>query len=466
MMIEMFVNVYVSRFFNWVVETSIMASILVGLILCVKTLIRNKLTPRWHYMLWMILIVRLLLPWAPESSYSIYSIFSYSNDTTVLFRQDQIAVSPANELIQGKNDVDDIERVHTPDSIRLTEENKNQMYSKKQKNNETISLYTIILYIWLTGIIILGFASFIMNRRLLFYIKKQPVITDKRIIKIFENCKKSMSVHQDISLLLAEKVSSPTVFGMIRPKVLLSSLHMKNLDEQQLRHIFYHELAHIKRRDIGVNWLLYSLLILNWFNPILWYAYSCMREDQELACDAFALTFMDSGEQIAYGHTIIKLLEHYSSYYQAPNLVNLSRNKRTLKRRILMIKTFKKKPYHWSILGLVTVATISIVSLLNAHTAEPTQTKKEQKIEKSTTHKTNINPIGALAIDYGNGQVLASNEHYQFEVQQRSPEKISGDSYIVITREQQEAIKSSQAKNGFFETKEGTKIFFGKISNN
>ncbi|PGD69640.1 transcriptional regulator, partial [Bacillus toyonensis] len=99
----------------------------------------------------------------------------------------------------------------------------------------------------------------------------------------------SMSVQQDIPLLLAGKISSPTVFGFIRPKVLLSSVHMKVLDEQQLRYIFHHELAHIKRRDVGVNWLIHGLLIPNWFNPILWYAYSCMREDKELACDAFAL---------------------------------------------------------------------------------------------------------------------------------------------------------------------------------
>ena len=151
-----------------------------------------------------------------------------------------------------------------------------------------------------------------------------------------------MSVKRDIPLLLAGKIASPTVFGFLRPRVLLSRAHMKVLDEQQLRYIFHHELAHIKRRDVGVNWLMHGLLILNWFNPILWYAYSCMREDQELACDAFALTYIDSEEKLAYGHTIITLLEHYSSYYQVPSLANLSRNKRTLKRRILMIKNLKE----------------------------------------------------------------------------------------------------------------------------
>ncbi len=176
-----------------------------------------------------------------------------------------------------------------------------------------------------------------------------------------------MSVKRDIPLLLAGKIASPTVFGFLRPRVLLSSAHMKVLDEQQLRYIFHHELAHIKRRDVGVNWLMHGLLILNWFNPILWYAYSSMREDQELACDAFALTYIDSEEKLAYGHTIITLLEHYSSYYQVPSLANLSRNKRTLKRRILMIKKLKKNSYRWSAFGVVAIIAVSSVSLLNAH---------------------------------------------------------------------------------------------------
>ncbi|PEB40825.1 M56 family metallopeptidase [Bacillus pseudomycoides] len=374
-MIDMFVNIYLPHFFDWVIETSIMASIVVGLILCIKILFRNKLTPRWQYLLWMILIVRLLLPWSPDSSYSIYSILSYSNDTSVILHQ--------KEPVQEKAAIDDTkmvtnENTYAPSYTQVAEENKQQTHRNENKSDVTFSFYTILLYIWLAGVIVLGLATMIMNRRLRLYIKNQPVITDERIVTIFDNCKKSMSLQQNIPLLLAGKISSPTVFGFFRPRVLLSSVHMKILDEQQLRYIFHHELAHIKRRDVGVNWLMHGLLILNWFNPILWYAYSCMREDQEMACDAFALTFIGSEEQIAYGHTIITLLEHYSSYYQVPSLANLSRNKRTLKRRIRMIKKFQKKSYRWSALGVVAIIAVSSVSLLNARADVPANPQKEQ----------------------------------------------------------------------------------------
>ncbi|PEY28293.1 transcriptional regulator [Bacillus cereus] len=380
-----------SRFFDWVIETSIMASILVGLILCVKILLRNKLTPRWQYILWMILIVRLLLPWSPDSSYSIYSILSYSNGTSDTFHQEPVAVSSSKE----RTDIDDTKIVTKKENYvsGLTQpvESKKQTYSNQKQNDDTFSLYTTALYIWLAGVIILAFATVIMNRRLLLYINKQPVITDERIVKTFENCKKSMSVQQDIPLLLAGKISSPTVFGFFRPKVLLSSVHMKVLDDQQLRYIFHHELAHIKRRDVGVNWLMHGLLILNWFNPILWYAYSCMREDQEMACDAFALTYIDSEEQLAYGHTIISLLEHYSGYYQVPSLANLSRNKRTLKRRILMIKKFQKRSYRWSAVGMMAIITVATLSLVNANAEETHPNSKDSLLANAEDTPTSVN---------------------------------------------------------------------------
>ena len=139
---------------------------------------------------------------------------------------------------------------------------------------------------------------------------------------------RSMKMKKVVSLRLAGKIASPTVFSFFRPKVLLSKTY-ESIKRATITTCFYHELAHIKRNDVAVNWIMYSLILLNWFNPILWYAYFCMREDQELACDAYALTFIDKEEQIAYGHTIITLLEHYS--YQVPSLANLSRNKRTLK---------------------------------------------------------------------------------------------------------------------------------------
>ncbi len=177
---------------------------------------------------------------------------------------------------------------------------------------------------------------------------------------------------------------------------------------------------------------------------ILWYAYSCMREDQELACDALALVYIDLEEHPAYGRTIISLLEHYSGYYQVPSIADLSRNKRTLKRRILMIKRFQKKSYRWSTIGFITIATISVLTLLNAHTEETKQLTKESP----ATHKNNKYPTGAIIINYGIGEVSASNGQYQFEIKQKPSGKVNGNQNMVITRENQELAENSGLREG------------------
>ncbi|RAN91322.1 methicillin resistance protein [Bacillus sp. SRB_28] len=383
-MIDTLINVYLPHLFDWLIETSLMASILVGFILCIKVLFRNKLTPRWQYMLWIVLMIRLLLPWSPDSSYSIYSLLSYSSSVSEVIPKNM----PSTESIVN------IETNHTVElesnSETVTKNGEPEVNASAEQQT-TFSLYKLALYVWLAGVIVLAVITFITNRRLYSYIKKQADITDEQVVTVFNRCKRSMKMKKAVSLRLAGKIASPTVFSFFRPKVLLSKKHMKVLNEQQLQYVFYHELAHIKRNDVAVNWIMYSLLLLNWFNPILWYAYFCMREDQELACDAYALTFIDKEEQIAYGHTIITLLEHYS--YQAPSLANLSRNKRTLKRRIVMIKKFQKKSYRLSVLGVIVIVAIASLSLFNARTTEGKEKQKDKVEQPKDTYQNAVDML-------------------------------------------------------------------------
>ncbi|MGH0591503.1 M56 family metallopeptidase [Bacillus pretiosus] len=428
-MIDMLINVYLPHFFDWLIETSLMASILVGFILCIKVLFRNKLTPRWQYMLWIVLMIRLLLPWSPDSSYSIYSLLSYSSSVSEVIQKN--TPSPENTVNDEMQHTVELEQ--NAETVTKNSEPEVNVSSEQQT---ALSLYKVALYVWLAGVIILAVITFITNRRLYSYIKKQPDITDEQVTTVFNRCKQSMKMKKAVSLRLAGKIASPTVFSFFRPKVLLSKKHMKVLNEQQLQYVFYHELAHIKRNDVAVNWIMYSLILLNWFNPILWYAYFCMREDQELACDAYALTFIDKEEQIAYGHTIITLLEHYS--YQAPSLANLSRNKRTLKRRIVMIKKFQKKSYRLSLLGVIVIVAIASLSLFNARTTEGKE-KQEDKVEQSKDAFQN-----AVDMLYGTEENAKKEYHYSARVYEQKTDYIYLAEKALTKDEFQQYIKLSK----------------------
>jgi len=60
--------------FAWVIQTSLQASILALLILLAQMALRQRLAPAWRYGLWLLLVVRLLLPNAPQTMWSIYNL--------------------------------------------------------------------------------------------------------------------------------------------------------------------------------------------------------------------------------------------------------------------------------------------------------------------------------------------------------------------------------------------------------
>ena len=71
-------GINLSLFFEWLLKTTIQASVLICLIMLVKVVIRQKLPVRWHYYLWLLLLIRLALPWSPQSRISIFNLMPQS----------------------------------------------------------------------------------------------------------------------------------------------------------------------------------------------------------------------------------------------------------------------------------------------------------------------------------------------------------------------------------------------------
>lgn len=210
-MIDTLINVYLPHFFDWLIETSLMASILVGFILCIKVLFRNKLTPRWQYMLWIVLMIRLLLPWSPDSSYSIYSLFSYSSSVSEVIQKN----APSRENTVNNEMKQTVELESNSETVTKNSEPEVNVSAEQQT---TFSLYKVAIYVWLAGVIVLAVITFIANRRLYSYIKKQPDITDEQVVTVFNRCKQSMKMKKAVSLRLAGKIASPTVLASFARK--------------------------------------------------------------------------------------------------------------------------------------------------------------------------------------------------------------------------------------------------------
>ena len=73
-----------------------------------------------------------------------------------------------------------------------------------------------------------------------------------------------------VTLVALTQLSSPAVFGLRRVSLLLPETGLDQLTDQELRLMFLHEMAHVRRQDMLLNFLLMAVQFVHWFNPLLW----------------------------------------------------------------------------------------------------------------------------------------------------------------------------------------------------
>ncbi|HYT60700.1 MAG TPA: M56 family metallopeptidase, partial [Haliangiales bacterium] len=135
--------------------------------------------------------------------------------------------------------------------------------------------------------------------------------------QLLEACRRQMRIRRRIYLRLSTTLSSPAVYGLWRPVILIPQRLADKLSAPQLRAVLLHELAHIKRGDVLAHYAQTLLQIIYWWHPLLWLANARIRHLREQAVDEMVMVEM-GGEAEAYPAT---LLEVAKLTFQRPALV-------------------------------------------------------------------------------------------------------------------------------------------------
>lgn len=384
-------NTQLSPFLEWLIKTSIEGSVVVVLILLVKAILRDRLPIRWHYWLWILLLIRLVTPWAPKTRLSAFNFIPHSFELKrmqlVLQAEKRIRppvkrpveqrkeTSPAALTIADTN----VPKVVTPlqptpqiEAIQKPAPAKT-VAVKQRKWARTIFLRfcSMLPFIWLVGAI--GLSAFILvrNFKLWRLVKGERPITDSQILELLEDCKMQMGIQTIVGVVVTDRVKGPALFGFVRPRLLLPEGLIEDLGLDELYYVFIHELCHLKRRDVYLGWLISLLQILHWFNPLIWFAFHRMRLDREFACDALAVSRMNAEETPVYGRTILNLLERFSQVSYVPSIAGILEDSSQIERRVKMIaKSQKTSPVQW-VAAVLIFAALAGVGLTDAYPAQP-----------------------------------------------------------------------------------------------
>lgn len=339
-----------SKLWSTVLDASIHASIVGIVILLVKCILRDKISGKWSYLLWMLLVVKLIIPFGPQSNLSVFNKVPINISQSNLY--DESLDITTNEYTE---DYDIDSRTYSSDvegNVIINEESA--FKSNKEYVNYKNIVFDILPLIWVGGFITSLFVAIFMNLALNYNIKKGNKNIDERLELILIKCKNKIKVRANIGIKVNKNIRTPGLCKVIKPEIIFP-YYMKDLSYDEVEYILLHELSHYKRRDILSNYFLILLQCIHWFNPFIWYFFKKIREDMELATDEMVLRVLDESEYKNYARTIITLIERVNIIPKNIGVLGMADDKKIIKKRINMIKKaklFKNRKTLISIIGI------------------------------------------------------------------------------------------------------------------
>ena len=308
-----------NELFLKIINMSISASWLVLAVLILRFVLKKA--PKWiNVLLWGIVAIRLICPFSFESTLSLIPSaetipLNIGMDTTPTINSGISAINNAvNPIISQSN---------TPmagASVNLLQ--------------ITIGIYE---YIWIFGMIALALYTAISYWRL-----RRKVDT---------------AVRYKDNIFQSENVSFPFVLGIIKPRIYLPF----KMNGQYLEYVVAHEQAHICRKDHWWKPLGFLLLMIHWFNPLMWLAYVLLCRDIELACDEKVIKELGNEQRGDYTQALVACSVNRRMIGACP----LAFGEVSVKERVKSVMNYKKPAFWVIIISVIVCVGVAVCFLTN-----------------------------------------------------------------------------------------------------
>jgi beta-lactamase regulating signal transducer with metallopeptidase domain len=312
---------------------SFSGSLLILILLLGKQFLKNKISRQWQYYIWLVVVLRLLLPFGPEVSLmgkTYRTVDQAISQAALLPPQQQ---PPLN--VPGGNLVPAVGAEHRKEMLNSPADDVTTTHPFQDIG------VLLINHIWLVVALGLLIRKITIYQGFVRYIKARltPVSDIEQLDELSIVAEQS-GIKKPVELCVNPLVSSPLLIGLFHPCIVLPRV---DILEKDFRYIVLHELTHYKRCDMFYKWLVQVTVCLHWFNPLVHLMSREITKACEFSCDEAVLTKMGSGNAQDYGKTLLDAMAAVGRYKENFGAVTLSENKHLLKERINAIMNFKKK---------------------------------------------------------------------------------------------------------------------------
>lgn len=350
-----------------ILSMSISGTLLIFVLLLAKKVWQDKISRQWQYYIWLIVILRLILPLAPEVNLmrTIYQtveqmqtqdLFATKLQTTLnLVGDRENSTSNRTQASDKINDFTERKMAEQP----LQDNALSQVKGQGLRDFLIVVLWFVKRF-WLVWLV----AAFGMIVRKItayqsFVNCVKAGLTPVCDIEKLENLSAAMEqigIKRPVELGVNPLVSSPMLIGFFHPCIVLPNA---DIDEKDFYYIILHELIHLKRRDILYKWLVQFTVCLHWFNPMVYLMRREIIKACEFSCDEAVLEIVGEYYASDYGKTLLDAMPTVGRYKESFGVVTLNQNKQLLRERLCAIMSFRKKSK-----GMVAVTGVLTLSIL------------------------------------------------------------------------------------------------------
>lgn len=319
-------------------------SVLIVIAAAIHGLFGDRIPAKWRHAILALAMLRLLVPFGPAAPFSVFNLAA-SRGATIVGNTEPSVV---------------------PVAIRQPAARPAMEFPERKPADWKL----VASAIWTTGAAAflswIAFGSIRISRRLR---HARQLESGDPLVELLDACRAQAGMRRRVRLLVTDAVDNPSLHGVIRPSLLLPRDVLQAFTREELRFVFLHELAHLRRSDVVLNWITAFVHALHWFNPLVWIAVARLDEERELACDALALELIGRSERTAYGETVLRMLDHLRAPAMVPGVVGMTTTKQQVKRRMLMIATFRNDSRRTALFAALVVV-LAVVTLTDARAGE------------------------------------------------------------------------------------------------
>lgn len=358
--------------YNFLAESTIIASIAILLLLPVRKFLRGRLGNRAICFAWLLVAVRLLCPLTLPNPiiHEIQTPYNYDQaHIRPIAGQLRVRVGDAiddwwhsaltNGLKSGRtlNDVKQDAAFQIPES--LSDDLYEGRLAHRVMNGYIAGAAGVTLWFVLSNV---------RFRRRLRRDRIEPISGEltERYRALCEEIKA-----KPLPVYLTDPLPAACLVGVIRPWIALPVTASPEQAEQMLRH----EMWHYKARDPWWSAVQLLCCAAHWFNPLVWLGAFCSRMDREMQCDENVTRGMDDAGKRAYAAVLVQSAARRAQPGLPVLATGMSMPGRKLKARVSAILTDKKRLAAFSLAFAVTASLLLVCAFAtsdpNAPAPEP-----------------------------------------------------------------------------------------------